>query len=103
MDVLSELQSVTEAERIVQAYAGGYQRGRSSGLEARNALLSRRKNASASNWEFGLKKSEYFQRGSVAPFALTSQVLNESEWTPAVLKRRQQELIGAPRREWRLD
>ena len=66
-------------------------------------LLSRRKNASASNWDFGRKKSEYFQRGSVAPFALTAQVLSESEWTPNVLERRQQELIGALRKEWRLD
>ena len=66
-------------------------------------LLSRRKNASASNWDFGRKKSEYFQRGTVAPFALTAQVLNESEWTPDVLERRQRELIGALRKEWRLD
>ena len=66
-------------------------------------LLSRRKNASASNWEFGRKKNEYFRSGSVAPFALTSQVLNESEWTPAVLESRQQELIDALSKEWRLD
>ena len=66
-------------------------------------LLSRRKNASASNWDFGRKKSEYFQRGTVAPFALTAQVLNESEWTPNVLERRQRELIVALRKEWRLD
>ena len=66
-------------------------------------LLSRRKNASASNWDFGRKKNEYFRSGSVAPFALTSQVLNESEWTPVVLERRQQELIDALRKEWRLD
>ena len=66
-------------------------------------LLSRRKNASASNWDFGRKKNEYFQRGSVAPFALTSQVLNESEWTPSVLQRRQQGLIDSLRKEWRLN
>ena len=66
-------------------------------------LLSQRKNASASNWEFGRKKSEYFQRGGVAPFALTTQVVNESEWTPMVLERRQRELIDALKREWRLD
>ena len=66
-------------------------------------LLSQRKNASASNWEFGRKKDEYFRRGGVALFALTTQVVHESEWTPAVLERRQQELIGAFREEWRLD
>ena len=66
-------------------------------------LLSRRKNASASNWHFARKKDEYFQRGGVAPFALTAQVLSESEWTPTVLERRQRELIGALTREWRLN
>ena len=66
-------------------------------------LLSRRKNASASNWDFERKKRAYFQRGGVAPFALTAQVLSEREWTPMVLERRQQQLIGALRREWRLD
>ena len=65
-------------------------------------LLSRRKNASASNWDFGRKKTEYFQRGGVAPFALTAQVLNETDWTPAVLERRQKELVDSLRREWRL-
>ena len=65
-------------------------------------LLSRRKNASASNWDFGRKKTEYFQRGGVAPFALTAQVLNESDWTPVVLERRQSELVDSLRKEWRL-
>ena len=65
-------------------------------------LLSRRKNASASNWDFGRKKTEYFQRGGVAPFALTAQVLNEADWTPAVLERRQKELVDSLCREWRL-
>ena len=66
-------------------------------------LLSRRKNAAASNWDFGRKKSEYFQRGGVAPFALTTQVVNESEWTPEVLERRQRELLCGLQKEWRLD
>ena len=65
-------------------------------------LLSRRKNSSASNWDFGRKKSEYFQRGGVAPFPLTTQVVHESEWTPAVLERRQHGLINALSKEWRL-
>ena len=66
-------------------------------------LLSRRKNASASNWDFERKKSAYFQRGGIAPFALTAQVLSEREWTPKVLERRQEELLKALRSEWRLD
>ena len=66
-------------------------------------LLSRTKNSSAQNYDFVRKKKEYFQRGSVAPFALTTQVLAEDEWTPGVLQRRQRELINALKKEWRLD
>ena len=66
-------------------------------------LLSRRKNSQASNWDFERKKREYFQRKGVSTFALTTQVLAEAEWTPKVLERRQQQLIGALNREWRLD
>ena len=66
------------------------------------ALLSRRKNSSASNWEFERKKNEYFLRGGVSPFALTTQVVNEAEWTPAVLERRQRELVEKLKVEWRL-
>ena len=65
-------------------------------------LLSRRKNPRASNYEFAVKKSEYFQK-SPTTFALTTQVISETEWTPAVLERRQQELINAFKKEWQLD
>lgn len=65
-------------------------------------LLSFRKNTRASNWEFERKKDEYFRRRGVSPFALTTQVLAENEWTPAVLERRQRELIGRLKAEWRL-
>ena len=66
-------------------------------------LLSFYKNVRAQNYEFGRKRSEYFQRKGVAPFALTTQVLTESEWTSDVLKRRQRDLIDVLKREWRLD
>jgi translation initiation factor 2 beta subunit (eIF-2beta)/eIF-5 len=65
-------------------------------------LLSFRKNTRASNWEFDRKKGEYFQRGGVTPFALTLQVINEKEWTPDVLERRQSELVDKLKTEWRL-
>ena len=64
-------------------------------------LLSRQKNGQASNFEFARKKGEYFQR-MPTPFALTTGVIQESEWTPAVLERRQRELIDALKKEWRL-
>lgn len=66
------------------------------------ALLSRRKNTKASNYEFERKKREYFQQNSVARFALTTQVVGETEWTPAVLARRQCFLVHALKQEWRL-
>ena len=65
-------------------------------------LLSFRKNTRASNWEFDRKKTEYFRRGGVTPFALTMQVINETEWTPSVLERRQRELVDRLKQEWRL-
>lgn len=66
-------------------------------------LLSRTMNASALNHDFDRKKREYFQKGGVVTFALTSQVLNETEWTPDVLKRRQGMLVDELKREWRLE
>ena len=66
-------------------------------------LLSSRKNSSASNWEFERKKKEYFQKSGTTPFALTTQVVNESEWTPEVLEHRQDTLIDKLKEAWRLD
>jgi len=65
-------------------------------------LLSRQKNTQAQNFDFERKKREYFQKKGVATFALTSQVLYQSEWTPDVLEKRQSELIGRLKSEWRL-
>ena len=65
-------------------------------------LLSRRKNSQAQNYDFERKKSKYFQSG-VVPFALTTEMVNESEWIPAVLEQRQKRLIDRLRSEWRLD
>ena len=64
-------------------------------------LLSCKKNGQASNFEFAKKKGEYFQK-MPTPFALTSWVMQKSEWTPAVLERRQRDLIDALKKEWRL-
>ncbi len=63
-------------------------------------LLSRNKNARAQNYDFKRKKQEYFQRDGVTTFALTVQVINETEWTPQVLERRQKNLIDVFRKEW---
>ncbi|MHC8491243.1 DUF262 domain-containing protein [Thalassospira sp. SM2505] len=65
-------------------------------------LLSRQKNSQAKNFDFGRKKTEYFQKKGVATFALTSQVLNEPNWTIDVLEKRQKELLKVLISEWRL-
>lgn len=66
-------------------------------------LLSRRKNSQAQNYDFGRKKEQYFKRDDKRTlFVLTEQVLDESEWTPKVLERRQRALIDALKNEWRL-
>lgn len=66
-------------------------------------LLNRAKNALAQNYDFAAKKARYFSgRHGVATFALTSQVLATSEWTPEVLEARQEHLLGELDAEWGL-
>ncbi len=65
-------------------------------------LLSRSKNASAQNYDFEEKKTKYFDTKQQPPFALTTQVIREQEWTPQVLEKRQRELISLLASEWRL-
>ena len=66
-------------------------------------LLTRRKNAQASNLDFQNKKSTYFTtKAGVTNFALTSMVLSEGAWTLGTLKRRQAELMGVIEKFWRL-
>ena len=66
-------------------------------------LLSHRKNSAAQNYDFEKKKTKYFvSRGKVSPFALTTQVLNEAQWTPDVIPRRQADLLGRLQRLSRL-
>jgi hypothetical protein len=66
-------------------------------------LLSRKKNTQAQNYNFDVKKQKYFAtQTGVSPFALTTQVLTEQEWTPEVIERRQKELIGVLKKVWRL-
>lgn len=66
-------------------------------------LLNRRKNSAASNYDFAEKKRRYFTTANgVSAFALTTQVLQEDEWTPEVVQRRQNELTAILRSEWAL-
>jgi hypothetical protein len=65
-------------------------------------LLSRQKNHDANNYDFARKKDVYFSRQGVSSFALTSQVIQESEWTPSVIQKRQHELISKLADYWNL-
>ena len=66
-------------------------------------LLARRKNSQAGNFAFAYKQRSYFRMADgVSPFALTSQVLGQTEWTPEVLERRQRALLAKLIELWRL-
>jgi len=66
-------------------------------------LLTRRKNSEASNYEFDVKKEKYFAtQTGISPFVLTTQVLSESKWTPALLDERQKTLVLSLAKLWRL-
>lgn len=67
-------------------------------------LLSRRKNAQAQNYEFDEKKRKYFSTsaGGVNSFVLTTQVLQQNEWTPEIIKQRQLKSIETLKSLWRL-
>ncbi len=57
-------------------------------------LLSRYKNGLAKNYGFDKKKDVYFRTSDgVSNFALTTTVIQEDEWTPTVVEKRQEELL----------
>jgi hypothetical protein len=66
-------------------------------------LLARKKNSQAQNYDFDVKKQKYFSTAKgISPFALTTQVLAEKEWTPAVLDARQIHLVDFLKKLWNL-
>jgi hypothetical protein len=67
------------------------------------ALLTRRKNSQASNWDFERKKESYFRKGSVSSFALTTQVLQAADWTKTHVDGRQKQLMQLLEQCWRLE
>jgi hypothetical protein len=67
------------------------------------ALLTRKKNSAASNYDFARKKTAYFARGGVSPFVLTTQVLQHTTWTPEIVGARQSELLRTLEEHWRLE
>lgn len=65
--------------------------------------LDRNKNSSASNYDFAKKKDAYFKgKGKASPFMLTQEVRSENRWTPALLAKRQNRLVGVLKDHWDL-
>ena len=95
-------QSPPAGSQWIEWFPDEEERARWTHRLANLVLLSQRKNTRASNFEFDRKRREYFQRDGTTTFALTTQVVNEREWTPSVLEQRQRELIGALKKHWRL-
>jgi hypothetical protein len=68
------------------------------------ALLTRNKNSEASNYEFAKKRDGYFagQKG-FTNYALTVSVLaHKGDWTPQIIRDRQETFIGTLSKLWRL-
>ena len=65
-------------------------------------LLNFKKNSSASNKAFDAKVKTYFTKGGVSPFALTTQAIGEKEWTPEVVQKRQEAVLGKLKEVWKL-
>jgi hypothetical protein len=67
-------------------------------------LLNRAKNSEAQNYDFATKKEKYFTgKHGVSVFALTTQVLAQSAWTPHILQQRQQAMLDTLSAGWKLD
>ena len=65
--------------------------------------LNKRRNSAAQNYDFETKKSAYFSgRKGVSSYAITTQVLTENAWTPDVVEKRQEKLLGILSENWRL-
>ena len=55
-------------------------------------LLSKKKNSSASNYDFKEKKEKYLL-GRITDLSRSLKVINEDSWTPEILEKRQKEII----------
>ncbi|QXB84702.1 DUF262 domain-containing HNH endonuclease family protein [Acinetobacter lwoffii] len=57
--------------------------------------LNKRRNSKAQNYDFDKKKTAYFAgTKAVSSYVLTTQVLNEPQWTPDVILKRQDALLN---------
>lgn len=65
--------------------------------------LNKRRNSKAQNYDFEKKKKAYFAGSkAVSSYVLTTQVLNEPQWTPDVILKRQDALLNVFKENWGL-
>ena len=65
--------------------------------------LTRPHNSEASNLDFDLKKKTYFTgRNGTTSYSLTTQVIKEADWKPAMVEHRQTALLDVFRDKWNL-
>lgn len=65
--------------------------------------LTRRHNSEAQNFDFDKKRSTYFTgKNGTTSYPLTTQVINEVVWTPAVIEQRQKNLLAIFKKNWDL-
>lgn len=66
-------------------------------------LLNFRKNSAARNFEFDVKKEQYFAPGNSCAFTLTSEVRSYPTWTPSDIAKRRKLLLRRLAKDWRLE
>ena len=65
--------------------------------------LTRQRNSSAQNYDFNTKKTKYFTtKSGTSSYQLTTQVINIDQWTPDIVKQRQEDLISIFVKKWDL-
>ena len=96
-------QNPSEGSEWLKSFPEEEERARYTHRIGNLVLLSRRKNSEAQNYDFDKKKEKYFATSKgICPFALTTQVLQKKEWTPATINQRQKELLQRLKALWRL-
>lgn len=65
--------------------------------------LTRKKNSQAQNYDFETKKLKYFSdKNGITTYALTTEIIAETVWTPAVVEERQNFLLDVFAKHWNL-
>lgn len=97
-------QSPAAASEWIQLWPDADQRERWTHKIANLVPLTRKKNSQVQNFEFTVKKENYFKgKYGTSSYALTTQVLECDSWTPEYVFERQRELLRVFSEKWELD